>query len=389
LGNLKPKSSFSKKRLLLLGFLFVILLVIPLTVYLVGQQQDLRSRANPTTTLSFIPKDQPGTIGESINFDVWVSPGDNLVSFIKLVVAFDSTKLKATKESFEVNDASNLSIMEGPVLDPAGDKLSVVLSVENNSTNVIQQDTKIGTITFEVIGAGETSTQVSFVNPEIEIRSLGSQDKIEENVYLNNGEPATVTFQTEGELTPSPGGTTLTPNPTISPRTTITQTPITSAATATPTSSSSGGVTPSQNQSPVCESLITDRSPEGTAPLSITFTANGSDADGSISKATFSFGDGTIVDETVGGGIGTDTVNVQKSHTYNNAGEYTASVLLTDNNDGVSENANCAVTVTVSGGSGSSEISPLPDTGPSDKIVGIGALGGILFLIGALLFFAL
>ena len=380
------KPSFSKKKLLLIGFLFVILLVIPLTVYLVGQQQNLRSKANPNTTLSFVPADQTASVGAQVNFDVWVAPGSNQVNFVKLVVKFDSTKLSATEESFVVNPSSNMSILQGPVIGEAGDDLSVILSVESDPTKVIQTDTKIGTITFDVIGPSDTPTQVSFDDTKIEIRSISgaNQDAFDENVFLN-GVPASVTIQGEGaEVTPTPVTEvtpSLTPVPTI-------------ATTPTPTSTQSGsGATPSQSQAPVCESLVTDRSPDGIAPLSITFTVNGSDTDGTINKATFSFGDGTIEDETAGGGLGTDTVNVQKAHTYNNPGAFTASALLTDDSSGVSDSTNCSVTVNVTNSDGSigtgDGATPLPDTGPTETIVGTGILGGILFFIGALLFFAL
>ncbi len=374
--------NFSRKKLLLLGFLFVILLVIPITVFLVGQQQDLRGRANPNTTLSFVPDDQTASVGAKVKVDVWVSPGNNLVNFIKLVVKYDSTKLSAEEDSFVLNPASNLSIIEGPVIGSAGDDLAVTLSIENDPTKVIQQNTKIGTITFDALATSGTPTQISFDDTLIQIRSTNgaNQDAFNENVFLS-GDPATVTIQEGTQVSPTPratGAPTATPTTTLSP---------------TPTSTQSGaGVTPVNNQAPVCESLVTDRSTTGTAPLSITFTVNGSDADGTISKATFSFGEGTVEDVTTGGGIGTDTVNVQKSFTYNNAGGFTASALLTDDNSGVSsDSTSCAVTVTVSdgSGSGSSSVTPLPDTGPTETIVGVGALGGILFFIGALLFLAL
>lgn len=376
------KPGFSKKKLLLIGFLFVILLVIPLTVYLVGQQQNLKSQANPNTTLSFVPEDQTASVGAKVTFDVWVAPGSNQVNFIKLVVKYDSTKLSAKEDSFVVNPASNLSILQGPVVGEAGDDLSVILSVEADPTKVIQTDTKVGTITFDVIAPSDTPTQISFDDTKIEIRSISgaNQDAFDENVFLN-GVPATVTIQEGAEATPTPS---VEVTPSATPVPTIATTPI-------PTSTQSAdGATPSQNQAPVCESLVTDRSPDGTAPLSITFTVNGSDTDGTISKATFSFGDGTIEDEITGGGIGTDTVNVQKAHTYNNAGAFTASALLTDNSAGVSDSTNCSVTVNVTGSGGAAGgATPLADTGPTETIVGAGILGGILFLIGALLFFAL
>ncbi|MBP9716496.1 MAG: hypothetical protein KBD51_00990 [Candidatus Levybacteria bacterium] len=389
------KPTFSKKKLLLLGFLLVILLVIPVTVFLVQQQQNLQSQANPNTTLSFVPPDKTAAVGEKIDFDIWISPGNNQVNFVKLVIKFDATKLSTETEYFKLNPASNLSILEGPIIGDEGDSMSVILSVENDPTKVIRADVKIGTISFDTLDVADPPTEISFDDQQVQIRSINgaNQDAFNENVFLN-GTPATLTIQGDPDVTPDP-------NATLTPTITGALTPtITSAATPTltptPTSTTSGeGAAPSTNQAPVCESLITDRSPDGTAPLSITFTATGSDTDGTISKVTFSFGDGTVEDVTTGGGIGTDTVNVQKSFTYNNANSFTASALMTDDSGDVSsDSSSCAVTVTVSDGDGTvttvdSGDATIAPTGPTQTLFGIGAIGGLLFIVGALLFFAL
>lgn len=375
--NFSLGSSFSRKKLLLLGFLFVILLVIPLTVYLVQQQQDLRSRANPTTTLQFTPAEDVATVGAKVDFDVWVSPGENQVNFIKLVVKYDATKLQATPDSFVLDTTTNFSIIQNPTIGADGDQLSVVLSI-SDPTKVIQEDKKIGTITFEVIGPSEGPTEVSFDSTQIQIRSLSSGDSFTENVFTN-GTPAKLTIQ-DGEITPTPSPS-VTPEPTTSPD-----------LSPTPTSTPSGdGATPAENQIPVCSTLTTDRTATGTSPFSLTFTATGSDTDGTISKVTFNFGDGPVEDVTTGGGIGTSSVSLANSHTYNNAGTFTATSMLTDDRGGASDTSACTVTVTVDGGSGTTDgtATPLPDTGPTETIVGAGILGGILFLIGTLLFFAL
>ncbi len=369
----------------------MILLVIPVTVFLVQQQQNLQSQANPNTTLSFVPPDKTASVGEKIDFDIWISPGNNQVNFVKLVIKFDATKLSTKKEYFELNRASNLSVIEGPIIGDDGDSISVILSVENDPTKVIRADTKIGTISFDTLEAADPPTQIAFDDQQVQIRSINgaNQDAFNENVFLN-GTPATVTIQGDADVTPDPDAT-LTPRATLTPTITLAAT-----FTPTPTSTNSGeGSSPATNQAPVCESLITDRSTDGTAPLSLTFTAAGSDTDGTISKVTFSFGDGTVEDVTTGGGIGTDTVNVQKSFTYNNANSFTASALMTDDSGEVSsDSTSCAVTVTVSDGDGSGSTvdsggATVAPTGPTETIFGIGAIGGLLFIVGALLFFAL
>lgn len=351
----------------MLGFLFVTLLVIPLTVYLVKQQQEIRTRAEKSTTLSFSPTEDSAAVGAKVKFDVFISPGTNQVNFIKLVLKYDSTKLTATKESFEIDPNLPFTIIQDPAIGPNGDELSLVLSNSNDLTKVIQQDTKLGTVTFDVKAGPSTTTEISFDPNQIQIR--GVEGDPSQNVFLE-GKPATVTIL-GGEISGTP---TVSPQPSISP-------------TPTP---SGDGVTPSENQAPVCQTLNIDKGASGNAPYSITFTVNGTDADGAINKITFNFGDGPVEDVTSGGGIGTNSVSLPKAHTYQNGGTFTASALLTDDRDGISNSSSCTVTITVSGGAtGTSQVTPLPATGPSKTIVGAGVLGGILFLIGTLLFFAL
>lgn len=375
--------NFSKKKLLLLGFLFVILLVIPLTVYLVQQQQQSQIKANPNTALSFVPASQTVAVGAKLNLDVLVAPGNNQVNFIKLVLKYDSTKLQATEKSFTVDPASNLSVLQGPTVGT--NSLSVVLSVQNDPTKVIQQNTKIGSVTFDVIAASDTPTKVSFDSNQIQIRSINgaNQDGFNENVFLS-GAPAEVTIQTTEGVSPTPSV-----EPTVEPTATPSGSP---TPTLAPTSTSTPGATivPGENAAPICQSLAIDRETTGTAPYSVTFTATGNDTDGTIDKVTFNYGDGPVEDVTTGSGIGTASVSVPKAHTYQSSGSFTATALLTDNNAGLSDTTTCSVAMTISGGGSTTEtVTPLPPTGPSSTIIGAGALGGILFLIGALLFFAL
>jgi hypothetical protein len=403
---------FSIKKLLLLGFLFIIILVIPLTIYLVQQQQDSRSQATPSTVLAFLPSSKTASVGDKVSFDIMLSPGNNQVSFVKLAIKFDSTKLSTSAENFTVNTASNLTILEGPLV--SGDTFLVALSIGNDSTKAIQADTKIATISFDVKGASDLPTQLTFDQNLTQVRSIkdGSQDAFNENV-LKSTEPATITILGEGQTaTPTPTGSistqNLTPTPTGGISTSnITPTPtVASRVTATPTPRGTVGTTSTTNEEPICSSLTPDRSTTGNAPYSITFTANGTDTDGTITKATFNFGEGSVRDVTTGGGLGSSSVNVPLAHTYNSEGEFTVSVILTDNRNATSDSVNCSTTVTISGNavattssSGSTASttdstsnltpSPLPPTGPNDKVVGIGALGGILFLIGTLLFLAL
>lgn len=359
--------SLSKKKILLVGILFVALIGIPLTVYIAQQQQETQSHANPNTTLTFSPAAVTKAVGETVKFDVVLSPGGNQVNFVKLAIKFDPTKLEANDQSFVVDPLSNLSVVQGPTVE--NDTISVVLTIQNDPTKVIQTNTKIGSVAFTTVSSSSVPTQVSFDAAGIQIRSInsGNNDAFNENVFLN-GSPANITIQGEAASPTVEATATLTPTPTTEPDVT------TAAGTA-----------------PTCDSLTPDAT-TGVAPLTVNFEVVGSGTDGVIDKVTFNFGDGKTEDATTGGGLGTDTVDLTQSHEYATSGSFTATAVLTDENGGISDSTSCTQLITVSAGgeaTDSATITPLEATGPSSKIVGLGALGGILFLIGALLFLAL
>ena len=96
------------------------------------------------------------------------------------------------------------------------------------------------------------------------------------------------------------------------------------------------------NQAPTASITATPTS--GDAPLSVSFNASGSsDPDGSIVSYDWDFGDGTT-------GTG-----VTPGHTYNNSGNYTASVAVTDD-DGATDSASTLIKVTTP---------PIPNQAPT------------------------
>lgn len=376
-------SLFSGKKLFLFGFIVVLLVAIPLTVYLAQQQQKTKSSAAKSTILSLVEsgktnKDILTTIGQDINLDVMVNPGNNFVSYVKVTISYDPTKI-ATAGSGIVANSDVVSVFEGPTYGPS--QVSITLATGGDQTKVIQTATKIATITFRALAPTETApTQVGF-SSDAEVLSTAPSDTSKENV-LSTTNPASITITGETTTTTSAGTTTTTTVPSETTTTTI-----------------------FLNQNPVCNSLVLDREASGAAPLAINFTANGNDPDGTVNKVTFNFGDGTVNDVTTGGGIGTQTVNAQANHIYNNAGTFTATSIITDSQSGASTTANCSQVISVTAASGGSiqpTVAPLPTatptiapiptvapTGPGDTIMTIGALGAIFTIIGAILLFAL
>jgi hypothetical protein len=404
--------NFNAKKVFLIGFVVVLLVGIPVTVYLLQKQQEVRSRAEKSTNITFSPNSSQSApiqkqVGDTIPLDITVDPGQNLASFIKLEIQYDPSILAtASANAFQVNTVAFPGQGEGPIYSPG--KIEVTFSVGSDPTKAIQQVTKAATVTFKAIAntpAG-TPTLVTF-GSNTQVLSVGSSDQFSENV-LSSATPATIVIG--GAVTPSLSATPSaalsdTPIPTDTPAATVTlaptDTPVPTSplTTSTPTPVASGSATP--GQPPVCNSLAVDRATTGSAPFAITFTANGATSDGTIGKVTFNFGDGQQSDVTTSGGIGTNAVNVQISHTYNNEGSFTASAILTGSNNQQSvPSAACQQTITVqsntsTGGGGGSQIivaSPsasIAATGSTGAIIGIASVALAFILGGGLLFFIL
>ncbi|MEX2013136.1 MAG: PKD domain-containing protein, partial [Candidatus Levyibacteriota bacterium] len=317
-------SFFSGKKIFLLGFIIVLLFAIPLTVYLTQQQQDVTSQAAPTTTLSFVPTSRSMNVGDTTSFDVMMNPGSNQVSFVKLTLTYDATKFTVDPASGLAPNTSAFTVLQGPTYGSG--IVSVTLSVGSDPAKVISTTTRLVTLTLKATaGTSGSTTPIAVDRSQTQVLSVAEGDQANEDVLAGQPAPATVTISG---------------------------------------SSTSGS---SSNMPPVCNSLVLDRSSTGAAPYSLTFTASGKDDDGTITKASFTFGDGKIGDVTTGGGIGTNTVNAQISHTYQNAGTYNASVILTDNSNATSATTTCTATVTVtsdSSGGGGTGTGGVVDTTP-------------------------
>lgn len=100
------------------------------------------------------------------------------------------------------------------------------------------------------------------------------------------------------------------------------------------TASSTVSISAVANQPPTAAASATPTS--GLAPLAVNFTGSASDLDGTIASYAWSFGDG-----------GTASVP-NPSHTYVTAGNYTATLTVTDNN-GATGSSSVAISATTAG----------------------------------------
>lgn len=379
-------SFLSGKKLLFLGFIVVLLIAIPVTVFLVSQQQKIKSSAQAATILSFsAPVPASPKVNDSVSLDVSADPSNiNQVGFVKLVINYDPTKFETTTSSFTpatqwTSNGKTFApvVALGPDYSTPG-TISVSLSTDGPA-DVLTAKTKLGTITLKAIGSTEAGnpTQISFGDQTQVLTAANGEGA--ENVKAPSA-PASIIIAGNASITPTD---TLTPTQTLTP--TSTPTP-TGTLTPTPTGEASANA-------PSCSSLTLDGDSTGDAPFSVNLTATGTSDNATITKVTFVFGDGQTQDVTDSGGIGTDSISVLTSHTYATSGTFTAKATLTDEN-GLISSDNCSVAITVNGQTATASPtlteapSPLPPTGPNG-LVTVGVLGVLLTFIGAALLLAL
>jgi hypothetical protein len=365
----------SPKNLVIIGILAVLLITIPLTLFFVKQQQDLRSKAAPSSTLSMTTAQASLPVGQTFSVDVMLDPGNNVPSFVKFSISFDPQKLELTQIT---PDAQNItSTLSGPEISTNSATIDLGINraltgYDPNAT--FNQPFKVATLRLLAKQKTDAPTQVAFNFPgQTEVYSLSADDSPGENV-LQNATPIALTIL-DG---------TITPTLTVTPSTTVTPPPPTS--------------TPKPNALPVCTSLTLNPA-SGSASLTTQLTAIANDPDGVISKATFNFGNGQVID--VINGLGTKNVTVQQSHTYTTANSYSVSVVFTDERGG--QSAACTQTLVVSSEQATgnqSDISPTavvvqPTTPPAMDPPGsfgtaLGVIGAVMLTaVGVLLFVAL
>jgi len=388
-------SLLSGKKLLLLGFFLVLLIAVPVAFYFVSQQTTKIS-TEKATILSLSPTTQNTTVDSVVTFDINVDPsGKNQVSFLKLLLSYDATKLATTEAGLKVSpwatsEGTSVTpvVLSGPTY--AEGTIEVTVSTGEDAQNAIKQLTKIATVDFRAIAPTEPGTPSSVI--------FGNQTQVLSAGALDEGESANVLLSTSiGSVNIEGITPTESPTPTfiLVPTETLSASP---TATISPTeteglsSDNSTILTPTLiPEGLVCSSLTADPGLTGTAPFPVNLTAIATSSDSTINSVYFDFGDGTFKNVTESGGLGSYSISVLTNHTYQASGTFNAIVTVTDES-GNTNSGNCTATIIVSDASGSAALtpvpSPLPPTGPTG-IFAIGAIGIFLAIIGVILLFSL
>ena len=207
------------KKVIIFITLLLLLVAVPITVFFVGREQDLRSKAAPATTLAFNPGSVSKNVGDIFSLDIQIDTGGNNVAISELHLTYDASILEA------------LSITNGPaapLIAASGVVGSGTASISvraESSTKPITGTGTIAIVRFRALGPTTTPVKITFDPTTTFVSGLGESKP---NVLVNTT-PATITIR---GATPSPTQTASAASPTV----TITPTP-TSTSSAEATSS--------------------------------------------------------------------------------------------------------------------------------------------------------
>lgn len=196
------------KKFLLIIVIGLLLVSVPLTVYLVSQQQEIRKRAAPATTLTLTPPAVSKKVGDDVSFSIEINPGSNQVIAVDLYLQYDPTVLQATSIT---SGALFPTILASQAI--TGNIISI--SIGTTTTKPVTRAGIAATVNFKAIAPSTGAVSISFPSTN----KVSALDAGSTNV-LTQAIPASVTITTEsGATLPSPTPTTaaginLTPTPT-------------------------------------------------------------------------------------------------------------------------------------------------------------------------------
>ncbi|HVA96990.1 MAG TPA: VWA domain-containing protein [Candidatus Acidoferrales bacterium] len=177
-----------KKKLLFGGFLLLALVILPVTLFFFQQNQITSSRAEKTVDLSFEPgfsqTDNALHIpaGSTFTLDVYLDPGANAVSFVKLEMLYDSTKFEPAG-GFIPDQNVFTQIVEGPVDQPG--KVTATLSIGSDLSKALKVRTKIGTLALKARDNATNADSVISFGSGTQALSISNNSSYSENVIAN------------------------------------------------------------------------------------------------------------------------------------------------------------------------------------------------------------
>lgn len=157
------KLNLFKKRLLIIGIIILLAVALPITVYLVQQQQTLRQRAEQAKTISFSPPSVTVAPGQKAEVKVEIDPNGSSVRHLKLVVDYDETKLETTRDELATDSEFTLA---PNIVEVTGGKIILEYSTHNLSDYVSTKKTIFKGL-FKAIGQTGSTGAITIESAEV------------------------------------------------------------------------------------------------------------------------------------------------------------------------------------------------------------------------------
>jgi hypothetical protein len=237
------------KKILSILILVFLLLSLPVAIWLVKRQQEIRMRAAPATTLAVSPPSITQTVGDSLILQITINTETNSVVATDLDINFNPQVLEAT-------DISPGGFFTSPT--------EASKTINNTTGNILYALTSftaqsgsgnLASVVFNAKGVGTSS--ISF-GSQTGVYASGGENVLQQTspgtVNVTTGATSTPTPTPTGALTPTPTPTSPPGTPTPTPTGTLTPTPTPTSPpatpTPTPTTSGTGGLGPTATPTP-------------------------------------------------------------------------------------------------------------------------------------------
>lgn len=238
-----------RKFLVILTSVFL-LIAVPATAYFLGQQQDIRKKAAPATTLALSPASVTKKVDDVFSIEVIIDTGENQVVAAELHFLFDQTKLEAqtiTNGPLFPNILASGTIEQGTA--------SITVGVADAKQPVRGAGT-VAVIRLKALAKTESPTSIKLASNTF----VGGLGEGAINVLVGTT-PATATVtQQQAPSTPSPSPIL---TPTSSPPLQASGSPLRPSLTPTPFSTDSAQASPSG--SPAINLAIVSPTQDATA----------------------------------------------------------------------------------------------------------------------------
>jgi hypothetical protein len=240
-----------KKVLLYIG-IGLLLLGIPATIFFLGQQRDIRTRAAPATTLTLTPAVQTVKVGDTIKLNVDIDPGANQVISADIYVTYDPAKLEAQTIT---NGTSAPRVLNSGIIESG--TASIKVGAASNAQPIVTRGT-IAVITFTAKEATNdvTPTAIQFASNTF----AGGLDEPTASVLVGTT-PAKITIT---DTSSTGANFTSGATPTATPTATLTP-----AAGATPTATPTATLTPAAGATPTLSASESAESSASATALQI------------------------------------------------------------------------------------------------------------------------